>query len=473
MSPGKSTARIGNHYGALFILILAAIFGACGPAVAQEQQQELRIALVIGNGEYQSSPLRNPTNDAEDVSRALSILGFEVNVLKNASFVEMTRAVRDFGKKIQHADAVALFFFSGHGIQYRGSNFLIPAQADIQGPEDLPYSAINLDMIYEKMEAAGARTNIIILDACRNNPFQGSERAMERGLAIVGNVHPPRSLIIYATAPGRTALDGDGRNSVFTEALLKHLGEPALDAELMVRKVRDEVIAKTHGTQVPWHNSSLSGPGFSFAGVSNENLTKNEYDLRDPAKLLEVYESEYSKLAALGESLSLVPEDVEKVKDLRKKAVAQDAEGFKGLAERLSVLEQRMLQAIAQSERLASINRRVDEHEKKKHVLQKSLADRKGWSAVCYTWSGVSALATGIVYLIGGGIASNYAGATTINEASNLGMQLRIATGVFYLSACAAGALGLSGMALGTPPKSITEQIKLIDWELEQLRAWQ
>jgi hypothetical protein len=123
------------------------------------------------------------------------------------------------------------------------------------------------------MEASGARTNLIILDACRNNPFPGVGRGMERGLAVVGSVQPPRSLIVYSTAPGKTAQDGDGRNGVFTGALLKHLADPGLDAELMIRRVREDVIASTSGVQVPRHNSSVTGQGFFFAGRGEVAIT--------------------------------------------------------------------------------------------------------------------------------------------------------------------------------------------------------
>ncbi len=176
----------------------------------------------------------------------------------------MTKAVRDFGNAIKRPDAVALFYYSGHGVQYKGANYLIPAKSDIQDPDELAFAAINAEQVYAKMESSGDRTNIVILDACRNNPFPGAERASERGLAIVGSA-PPQSLIVYATAPGKTAQDGSGRNGVFTAALLKHIADPGLDVELMVRKVREDVIAATGGAQVPWNNSSISGKGFFFA----------------------------------------------------------------------------------------------------------------------------------------------------------------------------------------------------------------
>jgi hypothetical protein len=234
---------------------------------------ETRLALVIGNGDYANVPLKNPPNDARDMAAALQKLGFSVTLLVDGDYAAMNRAVRDFGNAIKRQDAVALFFFAGHGVQYQGANYLIPAHADVESADELPYSAVNAEQVYAKMESSGARTNLIILDACRNNPFPGAARALERGLAVVGNVQPPRSLIVYSTAPGKTAQDGEGRNGVFTSALLKHLADPGLDAELMVRRVREDVIATTNGSQVPWHNSSITGQGFFFAGRGEIDVT--------------------------------------------------------------------------------------------------------------------------------------------------------------------------------------------------------
>jgi hypothetical protein len=261
-------------------LILAAtlLAGAALGAAAQDAAgKESRIALVIGNGSYSNVPLKNPANDARDLSDALKGLGFSVTLIVDGDLASMSRAIRDFGNAIRRPDAVALFYYSGHGVQYRGANYLVPAKSDIQDPDELAFSAINAEQVYAKMESSGDKTNIVILDACRNNPFPGSERAGERGLAIVGTA-PPQSLIVYATAPGKTAQDGEGRNGLFTAALLKHIDEPNLDIELMVRKVRADVIEATGGAQVPWHNSSISGSGFAFS-------TKKEPEAKAPASV--------------------------------------------------------------------------------------------------------------------------------------------------------------------------------------------
>jgi hypothetical protein len=245
--------------------ILATACLVAPAAFGQSADAETRIALIIGNGDYANVPLKNPANDARDLAESLTGLGFQVSLVVDGDIIEMNRAIRDFGYAIKRPDAIALFYYSGHGVQYRGANYLIPAGSDIREADELPYAAINAEQVFAKMESAGARTNIIVLDACRNNPYPGAERAGERGLAVVGNIQPPQSLIVYSTAPGKTAQDGEGRNGVFTGALLDHLADPGLDIELMIRRVREDVIAATGGVQVPWHNSSLTGTGFAFA----------------------------------------------------------------------------------------------------------------------------------------------------------------------------------------------------------------
>jgi hypothetical protein len=255
---------------ALIALLFSAQALTAQTAASTAQKAETRLALVIGNGTYPNVPLKNPPNDARDLAAALGKLGFSVNLVIDGDMAAMTRALRDFGAAIKRPDAVALFYYSGHGVQYRGANYLIPAKSDIQDPDELAFSAVNAEQVYAKMESSGDKTNIVVLDACRNNPFPGAERASERGLAVVGAVQPPQSLIVYATAPGKTAQDGTGRNGAFSAALLKHIADPGLDVELMFRRVRDDVIAATDGAQVPWANSSISGAGFVFAPAKEE-----------------------------------------------------------------------------------------------------------------------------------------------------------------------------------------------------------
>jgi hypothetical protein len=365
---------------------------------------ETRIALVIGNSDYPNVPLKNPVNDARDTATTLGTIGFSVTLLEDVDLASMNRAVRDFGNAIKRPDAVALFYFSGHGVQYGGANYLVPARADIQSADELPYSAMNVEQIYAKMESSGAATNLIILDACRNNPFPGAERALERGLTIVGNVQPPRSLIIYSTAPGKTAQDGEGRNSVFTTALLKHLLDPGLDAELMIRRVRDDVIASTNGAQVPWHNSSLTGKGFFFAGGTTEAIL-------DPEKLLATYSSEFDGLAALETSLSFSQAEIDRVDALKIKALAQPSQGFQDLGAKAGELSERLTKHLAMQERKAQLDRLVAERSLAKRDYEKNLETRRTWARICLGSGTVALIACGLIYIIGAGVANSYAGA--------------------------------------------------------------
>lgn len=224
---------------------------------------EDRYALVIGNGDYQHfSQLQNPENDARDLSSELERLGFIVETLVNASEREMFEAVRDMGDRLAREQAIGLFYYAGHGIEVDGTNYLIPVDADIRAEDEVRFASISIDLVLSKMESARNGTNLIILDACRDNPLPASSRSSaSRGLATVDA--PTGSMVIYATAPGDVALDGSGRNGVFTGSLLEHIDTPDLDVELMIRRVREDVISATGGRQTPWHNSSLT-TGFAF-----------------------------------------------------------------------------------------------------------------------------------------------------------------------------------------------------------------
>ncbi len=222
----------------------------------------VRLALVIGNGQYQAVPaLDNPSNDAADVAQALRGAGFEVIEQRDATREAMARAVRDFSERLRNAD-VALFFYAGHGLQMNGENYLLPVDARIENPADVRFNTINLSDVQQEMEGSG-RANIIILDACRNNPFveklsRGGRSAPARGLGVM-EATGEGSLIVYSTQPGNVALDGAGRNSPFTAALLKHLATPGLEVRQMISRVRGDVLEATGHRQRPWDNSSLVG----------------------------------------------------------------------------------------------------------------------------------------------------------------------------------------------------------------------
>lgn len=221
---------------------------------------ESRVALVIGNSSYGTAPLRNPVNDANLVAATLRDLGFDVIARTNVSLREMQTAVRDFRGKIQNG-SVALFYYAGHGIQADGSNYLIPIGASIEAEGDLSLEGLDLNSVLKQMGAAHNRLNIVILDACRNNPFISSSRGGPQGLAQVNA--PAGTFIAYATAPGQTASDGKGQNGLYTQELLANMRTPGMPIEEVFKHVRVGVKLKSNGQQVPWDASSLEG-SFSF-----------------------------------------------------------------------------------------------------------------------------------------------------------------------------------------------------------------
>ena len=215
-------------------------------------QAEQRIALVIGNGAYSDAPLRNPPNDARAMAQALRQCSFEVIEKINSDQRTMEDAIRDFGQKIQQG-GVGLFYYAGHGMQVQGTNYLIPVGAEVKAEDEVKYKAVDAGMVLSKMETAGNRVNIVILDACRNNPFARSFRSVDRGLKKMDA--PKGTLLAYATAPGDVAADGEGANGLYTALLLKHLDTPGLAVEQVFKRVRADVMQATGDSQVPWNQS--------------------------------------------------------------------------------------------------------------------------------------------------------------------------------------------------------------------------
>lgn len=252
--------RISFTLISVFIMVLGLF--SLGYSERGIQVREKRFALVIGNGSYKSSPLRNPTNDAHDMALALKKLGFKVTHLENAGYRAMERGIRKFGKQLRNGGA-GLFYFAGHGIQVNGRNYLIPVDAEIETESDIKFEAVDAGRVLGKMEDAGNDLNIVILDACRDNPFSRSFRTNNQGLARMDA--PKGSIVAYATAPGSIAADGEGRNGIYT----KYLITPALTVEQVLKKVRIEVLKETNNKQIPWESSSLTG-NFHFNPVKVE-----------------------------------------------------------------------------------------------------------------------------------------------------------------------------------------------------------
>ena len=234
--------------------ILAIMLASLGLSLAAQE----RFALVIGNGAYTSvSPLKNPVNDATDIASALKRMGFKVTLLTDASRREMNQGLNDFHNRLAQDPASAGFFwYAGHSVQSKGENFLIPIGADIQREVDLEDEAVSVKKLTDLLDDARNRLNVIVLDACRNNPLPSMGRGATRGLTVVG-IAPSESVIVYSTGAGQVASDGTGRNCPFAQAFLKYLGRPG-DITNTIKSITAETKRLTDGAQVPYLYSSLT-----------------------------------------------------------------------------------------------------------------------------------------------------------------------------------------------------------------------
>jgi uncharacterized caspase-like protein len=274
----------------LRLAILTASVALSVAARAQNGSQD-RVALVIGNSRYvHVSPLPNAANDARLVTRALRDIGFAVTDGFDLARDGMERQIREFLRKSESA-RVRLFYYAGHGLQVDGRNYLVPVNTKLESPSDLSFETVALDSILESLDAV-SRTNIIILDACRNNPFAqtfaarfGAGRSVTvlPGLAGYSNLGAG-TLIAFSTAPGAVALDGSGANSPFTEALARHMSTPGLEVRQMLTRVRADVAAETQGKQIPWDNSALLGDVY-LAGAGRVDAGKSGPAAPEPPRI--------------------------------------------------------------------------------------------------------------------------------------------------------------------------------------------
>jgi hypothetical protein len=225
-------------------------------------------ALVIGNAAYlNTGTLANTVNDANDVADILKTLGFTAIILTDGSCKEMDLRLRDF-RGLLHDQDVGLFFFAGHGLQFEGENFLTAIDTKFDNGVNAKYSALPLNKVIDVMKDSGVSTSIVILDACRDNPWQPQRRsAASEGLAPV--YAPKGTLIAYSTSPGEIAMDGLGRNGPYTEALLQHIDAPEVPIETMFKRVRNTLAAATQGKQTSWEHTSLSGEFFFNLSIAN------------------------------------------------------------------------------------------------------------------------------------------------------------------------------------------------------------
>ena len=215
-----------------------------------------RVALVIGNAAYRDQPLRNPVNDARAMARTLRELGFDVTEVLDADKRRMEAAVLEFGRKLS-PQGVGLFFYAGHGLQVKGRNYLVPVDARIDSEAATRVVSVDVELLLEQMADARNGANVVILDACRNNPFERRLRGSSQGLAAIDAARG--TLVAYATAPGAVAADGEGTHGLYTDELLKALRVPGLKIEEVFKRVRVEVSRRSNGLQTPWESSSLTG----------------------------------------------------------------------------------------------------------------------------------------------------------------------------------------------------------------------
>ena len=254
----------------LFTLVGCLVFTYHSPANAKPEK---RVALVIGNSDYEVSPLRNPLNDATDVAQVLSDkLGFDTTLVIDADQADMQNAIRDFSQDIKTAD-VRLFYYAGHGVSVDGQNYMIPIGASISNEDEVQWEAIDTSLVLNSLEKYNTGANLMILDACRDNPLPKSTRSGSRGLS---KIHAPvGSLILYATAPGQVALDGEGRNGTFTKYLLRSLAAPDVHIGDLALDVRVAVMQETNNQQVPWSESSLTRRIY-LAGKTDEPIADQQ-----------------------------------------------------------------------------------------------------------------------------------------------------------------------------------------------------
>jgi uncharacterized caspase-like protein len=232
------------------------IIPAAGDSMRTKMESEKRYALVIGNKSYRVGPLQNAVNDANDLAELIAQRNFKVTKIVDGTKLEIKNAIREFSEQIA-AGGVGLFYYSGHGVQLDGENYLVPIDASLEYKEEVPENCISVSSILRFMETSNNRLNIIILDACRNSPFKSFSRSGEQGMVRVEA--PSGSIVAYSTAPGKTASDGNGRNGLYTSKLLKYLNVPGMKIEDVFKQVRIEVTKESNNAQSPWESNSLMG----------------------------------------------------------------------------------------------------------------------------------------------------------------------------------------------------------------------
>ncbi len=252
-----------------------------------------KLALVIGNSSYKSSPLKNPANDARAIGEALKSGGFEVTTKLDAPHAELMQAVRAYTQTLAQRQAVGLFYFAGHGLQLAWRNYMVPVDANVRAVSDIQAQCVELGDLLAGIAKARNPLNVIILDACRDNPFGGLAGVDQKGLSQMDA--PQSTLLAYATAPGNVASDGDGANGLYTEHLLREISVPEAKVEDVFKRVRLHVRRRTNGQQIPWESTSLEEDFYfvppktltAVADAEAERERKQQEALREKQRLAE------------------------------------------------------------------------------------------------------------------------------------------------------------------------------------------
>jgi len=309
-----------------------------------------RYALVIGNDRYRDSPLKNPVNDAKAIAAELQAADFTVSMLLDASFTDMRARVDAFNREIARTKSVGLFYFAGHGIQLSWRNYLLPIDTTIRNTDEVRSGAVDLAEILEGMGKAGNPANIVILDACRNNPFGRDFRIEQRGLSQVDA--PVGTLLAYATAPGNVAIDGEGSNGLYTEQLLREIKVPDAKVEDIFKRVRLAVRRQSKGMQIPWESTSL----------------EDDFYFQPPEELRKAAEEERNRRVVVER------EAARKEEELRKQVEAERQARLRAEAERQRLLEADLRQKqVAEAE----LQRRLTEEREAKQRAEMELQKKE------------------------------------------------------------------------------------------------
>ena len=269
-SPGRRRLLQGAAGSLLLPLCYNSAFAQSGTALLRAP----KLALVIGNSKYAESPLKNPANDARAIAEQLKGLGFAVSVQQDLGREPMIKAIQAYAALLAKSKAVGLFYYAGHGVQLSWRNFLVPVDAVIDKLEAIQKRCVDVGALVEGITKAANPMNVVILDACRDNPFGNERRVEQRGLSQLDA--PPGTLLAYATAPGNVASDGDGANGLYTENLLRELKVPEAKIEDVFKRVRLGVRRKSNGQQIPWESTSLEEDFYFLPPEYLKKLSEDE-----------------------------------------------------------------------------------------------------------------------------------------------------------------------------------------------------